>query len=71
MEYFCYIVFIRSTTSINYYKNTGIPNFFYKRHQHDLIYLVVANCGLTILVDHFKSYLYDELTRLILIYKTS
>ena len=29
-----------------------------------------TNCGLTILVDHFKLYLYYELTQLLLIYNS-
>ena len=35
--------------------------------QHEHVYTV---CGLTILVDHFKLYLYYELTQLLLIYNS-
>ena len=33
-------------------------------------YAEINNCGLTILVDHFKLYLYYELTQLLLIYNS-
>ena len=48
----------------------GFIDYRSRFHLEPLLFKVFNRCGLTILVDHFKLYLYYELTQLLLIYNS-
>ena len=48
----------------------AVDKVFEELETHKIRLVTEANCGLTILVDHFKLYLYYELTQLLLIYNS-